>query len=443
MKYDANKADQEVFKKAYEALPEYMKAESERIKKEEGREIKLTKDPIKLASNFNQDFTSLGQYTTSIAETVFNQVMTMSTTIDPILSRVKGMFQDSQMVWFNIRSAQAGLAKGGGFSNPISSRPTTSRSAFSASTGFFGTRVNLSTDELTLYRQTETLDGTYAPEGLRRAISQAVIDMYQRQRLVVARTITNNQYTYYDNGQIQDILSYGRLSKNEFDFNVSSTYWQDINTNTGVVTDNTNANPIKDLLDLFTNPNNTVIQQTLPYLKALVMNPQQARIFTKVALNTGNTLEAISFMSALNEKGYDAESVIKSNIPALENVDIIVYDGRVNLSVEDTFGTIDDNEYIIPTGYIIPIIDYQDVGMGTMLFTPEPRAEYMYGSAPLPTGALGVSDSRSAYMRVLDSTQDPTAETPYMSVEAGARYAYVNPIAPSTSYIIKTFKTSP
>jgi hypothetical protein len=385
---------------------------------------------------FNHNFTALGQYTTAIAETVFNQPMAMAVDEDPIISRIRGEFQDAQRVFFNIRDAQAGLARGGTYGSPVETVPTTGRNVMAAQTGFFGSKVPLNIDDLTLFRNTDTLDGTYAAEAMRRAISKVAIEMYQRQRLVVARTIVNNQYTYYTNadGTQEDVLIYGRLSQNNY---FSSRPWQQINKKTGKVTDNVqNAQPLYDLLDWFTNPDNTIIRNTLPFLKGLAMNPATARILTKVALNNDNPLSATSFMASFTEQSYGAESVITSNIPALKDVDIYVYEGMVNVGVDVPTGTIDKKEYILPTGVIIPIIDYEQVGMGTMMFTPEPRGAWLHGASQLPNNALGVSDPRAAYMRVTSSLQDPQAQSPYWEVEAGARYVYVNPIAAGVSYVL-------
>ena len=433
--FNANLSDQDIAAKVNKLIPQVMKKEAV---DPSSQEIADQQKAIKLSEDFNKGFTDLGQYTTSIASTVFNQVMEMSRNEDPIISRVRGEYQDSQKVWMNIRSAQAGFAEGGTFGSPVDSVTTTARSGFSVSTGFFGSKVNLSLDELALYRETESLDGSYAPEAMRRAITQCVINMYQRQRLVVARTITNNAYTYYTDGTISDVISYGRLASSDYDLSTGGGHWQTINTTTGEVTDNLSAEPILDLINLFTNQENTIIRNTRPFLRGLLMNPEEARVLTKIALNTGNAMDATAFMAALNKGTYDPEDIIRSNVPALKDVDIYIYDGMVNNSVDETNGVINSKEYIIPTGYIVPIIDYEDVGMGTMVFTPEPRKAWMYGASALPTGALDVSDPRAAYMRVVSSLQDPRSETPYWFCEAGARFAFCNPIAASTSYIIKT-----
>ena len=388
-------------------------------------------DPV--SADFNKNFTVLGQYTTAIAGEVYNQVMTMIQGEDPIMSLVKGKFENAQEVYFQTRDAQAGKANGGTFGSSVVSKPTTGRAAMRARTGFFGSKASLGLDELSMLRETTKLDGSYASEAMRRCISQVVIDMYQRQREVIVHSIANNEYTYYENEAKTQAttLIYGRLSANNFSV---TNPWQTINTTTGAVTDNTSINPINDLIDLYTNPANTIIQNTLPYLKGLAMNPETARILTKYAQNSQSPIDAVAYMAA-KRGDYDAGNVIKSNVPALSNVDIMVYDGRINNEV--TNGVISDLDYLIPTGLLIPIIDYEAVGMGTMLFTPEPRADWLYGASALPTGALGVSNPRSAYMRVVSSLQDPRAETPYWFVEAGARYAFVNPIAASTSYIIE------
>jgi len=388
-------------------------------------------DPV--SADFNKNFTVLGQYTTAIASEVYNQVMTMIQGEDPIMSLVKGKFENAQEVYFQTLDAQAGKALGGTFGSSVVSKPTTGRGAMRARTGFFGSKASLGLDELAMLRETTKLDGSYASEAMRRCISQVVIDMYQRQREVIVHSIANNEYTYYENEAKTQAttLIYGRLSANNFSV---TNPWQTINTTTGAVTDNTGINPINDLIDLYTNPANTIIQNTLPYLKGLAMNPETARILTKYAQNSQSPIDAVAYMAA-KRGDYDAGNVIKSNVPALSNVDIMVYDGRINNEV--TNGVISDLDYLIPTGLLIPIIDYQAVGMGTMLFTPEPRAVWLYGASSLPTGSLGISNPRSAYMRVVSSFQDPRAETPYWFVEAGARYAFVNPIAASTSYIIE------
>jgi hypothetical protein len=435
--FNSNTSDQQLQAKASEAFAQAWDVEMHNLKNKSEKSVLLSHgyqgNPV--TADFNKDFTVLGQYTTAIAGEVYNQVMTMVQSEDPIMSRVKGHFEDAQEVYFQTRDAQAGLATGGSFGSSVISKPTTGRGAMKASTGFFGSKVSLGMDELVMLRDTKKLDGTYAAEAMRRAVSQTVIEMYQRQRLVVARTITDNEYTYYQNAaKTQAVtLQYGRLSANNFSV---ATKWQTVNTTTGAVTDNLNANPINDLIDLFTNPQNTIIQNTLPYLKGLLMNPQTARVLTKFAQNSKSPIDAIAYMAAKGGN-YEAENVIKSNVPALKNVDIMIYDGRVNTAVDANNGTISATEYIIPTGLVIPVIDYEQVGMGTMLFTPEPRSDWLYGTSALPTGSLGVSNPRSAYMRVVSSLQDPRAETPYWFVEAGARYSFINPIAASTSWILE------
>lgn len=437
--YNAQTSDKAMYDKVEKATGELWEAELKLARDNPKQSLLLSQgyqgDPTTEVSR--KDFTALGEYSTSIVSTVYNQVMSMPESYDPILSRVRGQFENAQESYFPVRDAQAGIAAGGTFGSPVNSVETSGRSYMKASTGFFGSKVSLSIDELALFRKTGKMDGTYASEAMRRAISKCVIQMYQRQRLVVARSIAENEYTYYqDDAASQAVtLQFGRLAANNYTF---ATPWQTISTGTGVVTDNLAANPVNDLIDLFTNPQNTIVRNTLPFLKGLAMNPETARVLTKTAQNNKSPLDAIAYMAAKNGGGYDAEAIIKSNVPALKNVDIIIYEGMVNNSVDASNGTIDSKEYIIPTGIIIPIIDYENVGMGTMLFHPEPRAAWMSNAAPLPTGTLEISNPQSAYMRIGSSLQDVRAETPYWYCEAGARYAFVHPIAASASYIICT-----
>lgn len=435
--FNTQEADKALENKINNVAGEAFELEMYNVKN--GKPSILLADPIMV--DINKDFTALGQYATALAPTVYNHVMSQAQADDPILSRVKGEFVDAQKVYFNVRSAQAGLAKGGTFASSVNSSPSTGRTAMSASTGFFGAKVSLGLDELALLRDTSQWGGSYAAEAMRRAVTQVVLKMYQTQRQVITKTLANNEYTYYSNGGTQtNILNYGRLDKNYYNIAANpDRAWQTVTTSTGVVVDNTNpaVNPVDDLIELFTNNQNTIIRNTIPYLKGLALNPETARVITKFAQNGKSPMDAIAYMAA-QKGGYGAEQVIKSNVPALANVDLIIYEGMIDTAVDFARGDITKKEYLIPTGKIIPILDYEGVGMGTMLFTPEPRAEWMMNATALPTGALGVSDPRAAYMRVMSSLNDPRAESPYWYVEAGARFAFVNPVAASTSYVINT-----
>jgi len=72
------------------------------------------------------------------------------------------------------------------------------------------------------------------------------------------------------------------------------------------------------------------------------------------------------------------------------------------------------------------------------LMTSEPRKD-LFNSIGSPENTLYIGDQRANYMRMITSAQNPMADSVEASVEIGARYSYINPLAAGTSYVLSVF----
>lgn len=378
-------------------------------------------------------FTELGELTTDIMSTVFNQVMSMAKEDNIFLRYLSGNFSNSQKVFITINQAQAGLAAGGTYGGATATTKVSGRNKAAYQTGFWSSKASLGIEELTLIRENGGIGGSYARQAMQKCIMQVVIELFQRQISMIPATIANNEYTYYGQAGSTDavVVNFGRLTKNNF---VADTAWMTINTTTNEVAYNLASNPIGYLISLFSNENNTIVFNTLPYLKALVMNRATAAILSQIALNSDSPISALAYYS----KSSDPVAVLKAGVPALKDVDIYIEDSMINTKIDPEFGTIDEKKFIMPTGVIIPIIDYEQTGMGQMLYTPEPNRDWKSSSTSAPTGMIPMSDDRSCYVRQLSSLTDGyQGDDIFWSFEGGGRFAYINPLAASTSWIIQ------
>ena len=370
-------------------------------------------------------FTELGELTTDIMSTVFNQVMSMAKEDNIFLKYISGGFSNSQKVFVTINQAQAGIAAGGTYGGATATTKVSGRNKAAYQTGFWSSKASLGIEELTLIRENGGIGGSYARQAMQKCIMQVVIELFQRQISMIPATIANNEYTYYGQAGSTDavVVNYGRLTESNF---VTDTEWMTINTTTNEVVYNLASNPIGYLLSLFSDENNTIIRNTIPFLKALVMNRATAVIFSKIALNNGSPISALAYYSTSS----DPVDVIKAGVPALKDVDIYIEDSMVNTKIDPEFGTI--------SGVIIPVIDYEQTGMGQMLYTPEPNGNFKSGSSAAPVGMLPMSTDESCYVRQLSSLSPGyQGDDIFWSFEGGGRFAFINPLAASTSWIIQ------
>jgi len=394
-------------------------------------QIKLA-DPV-LVDSVN-DFTTVAAYATALSPEVLNMPNSVSET-DPIMKYVKPIFHEEQEVNFDFFHAITGFSDSSMWGNGLPNSEVPSRSMSKFTTGFFGNKVTLNQDLLTLNRASGKLGGSYRNEVIARAVAQCVVRMRQQQRKVVFDTITNGQFTYYTNvsKSIAQVMSFGRLDSSVIE---PATKWATYNAATRSVVRNAAANPLQDLLKWFSEDQFTIIANTRPYLKGLVMSPVTAQMLTLQGFASGNAMEATSFFSA-KMGGFDAKTML-SNIPALAGVDIHVIADTFQAATDPNFGSVSQVDYVVPAGIIIPIIDYDKVGMGMMLMTSEPRKD-LFNSIGSPENTLYIGDQRANYMRMITSAQNPMADSVEASVEIGARYSYINPLAAGTSYVLSVF----
>ena len=400
---------------------------------------------INLSTDLNTQqgaFTQINQYATTMASQVFNNINIEMPLTDPLLSRIPGKSFPTQDINFDVMAAQAGFAQKGPFASQTAPTGTTGYNHVSMRSGNFSSKVQLDLDEMMLYRDTGKIDGSYLTTAMSRAIRQVALNLYQSQRSCIFDTIIDNEFVYYDYaGNIQDVVSYGRPEENVIDFAPTATEAWNIKAVDGTITPNLDSNPIGQLTRAWADVRNTVLQITKPYLKALIMSPEDAAVLTLSAQNDGSPVNAISFMAAIRDGSFDAASVIKSNVPVLNGVDIIVYDGTKAVSIDENTGTYTPEtglERYCKPGNIIPVIEYQNSAMGFLGFTPNP-VKHLFNNESMASGVLPINESApgSSYMRTVYSKEVPTATTPSWSVEGSMQFAYVNPLAQNT-FIIKT-----
>lgn len=398
-------------------------------------------DPV--AQEPNRGATIIGDVATSIAG-----VVDMPNTMlndDPLTRSINAEYYDrAQTVYFPYRFAFSGMADATLRGAAPSSRNVPSRAFVQASTGCFGARVTLDVKELMYFRQTGSIEGWYGAEAMARAIALCGFQMTQRQRHMIFRSITDNQYPYYDNPNtptISSVIGYGRLDANTF---VDEEPWAVPSAGTTFKYDpNPAAKPLQWLTQLFTSEKD-IIRNTMPFLRGLIMSPLTASFLTLAAQNAGNAAEAIGFATAMRENGFSPEKVIQIAVPALAGVDIYVCSDFLTLGIDETYGSVNNVEYYMPDGLIMPLFNYEDkTGNGTILFTPDERAEFLHGSSVMPSGAMPHTQKGATYVRSISSIQDPTAYSPYSMIEMGARMSFINQIAAGMSYMLKVFDKAP
>lgn len=383
------------------------------------KEVKLSQ------SNDDLGTTTIGDISTEFDGRLYDYVSYVDQD-DALISRLNSIKYNSQSAIFQNQSALYGIlpASVRGAVSQTSYAPAYTLNQFTC--GYFGERISLDTEKLMYSRNVNQINGFQAEYSQMRAYAQLVLKFTQLMNLIPYKTKVDNGYNYlfspYNSGGL-GFMSYGRPTDNDYTFTNPAM----IKKADGSFVVNTGSTQFQEISSWYTDQSNGIVRNIASLTEGLIVNLQGVNALSQQIYNNNNTPQAISFGAGLT---YDfAPERLYNSVPWLKNMRIIGTDSMARLGT-NSFGAIDNVEYYMPNGYMLPVFkEYNGQNInGLFAFMPHERVRWLSNVQGIQSGATPFSDPESVGVRVVNS-MDTHANDPYVSIEIMAKMAFLNFVA--------------
>jgi hypothetical protein len=390
----------------------------------ESSSIKLSQTEV-----LGRQGTVIGDMGTGIDFTLY-EYPAMIEASSPQLENTMSAYVNGQNGIYQVQEALTGVlgTSARGAISATTDAPTFTANRFAG--GYFGGRIALDMFQLALLRNPTAFDGQRDAYAISRSIAKLGVQTAQLMNIIAYRSRVENTFDYafspYSSAAL-GAVAYGRPTENSYALaNKIIT-----NNGDGSFSYNPASQALQQLMTLVVNPQNGILVNNKDIIKGLQVNTQTSTYLALQSVDQANTPLYLAWFMA-NKSENSAQGIMSSYsaIPELIEVPQLARLGT------NLFGAVNDVEYYLPTGYMLPLFDSFNAqpmnGMFTFFYNE--RVAWLSNMQGLPNNMSPMSDPRAVGLRVVTS-MDTHAEDPSASIEVSLKTLFHNMFA-ANDYII-------